>query len=71
MQILMLIGQNAKFLICKFHKTAKFYGEAGKYVPESLRKAFETYVALPRDAMPGHPSGEHIDYFIIFGFMLR
>ena len=68
-QIVILIEKQAKFLICKYHKTAWKYGEAGKYVPPSLRKAFETYVALPRDAL-NRPSGELINYFLTFGFLL-
>jgi hypothetical protein len=44
-----MIDAKANFMICKFHKTATWYGEAGKYMPDIVVKAFAVFLSLPRD----------------------
>ena len=36
----------ADWLICAIHKTYKTFGEAGKFIPEALGKAMETYLKI-------------------------
>jgi hypothetical protein len=57
------VERAANFLICRYHKTAQWYGEAGKYVPDSLRKAFDVFLRIPR----GQWSEVHPDSFWIGG----
>ena len=38
-------------MICRVHKTFRTYGEAGKYVPEALARAFKVWVQFKRDGL--------------------
>jgi len=49
-QVWKLIEAEADFLLCKWHKTRATYGEAGKYVPPCLRRAFQVYLKIPGNA---------------------
>lgn len=51
-QVKKMIDAGADFLICRYHKTVKTYGEAGKYVPNAVAKAMRVYLDLPRDQLP-------------------